>query len=129
MVTLINRDGFYCKVNQYKPTTDQEIFDHIMSEIVKVSGYSADLIKSPSRKMEIRIWRQIGMYICCQKKFTSLSEIGKYFGHRDHSTSINARDKIQDLIDSNDPIVVEKMKLLNSLTHLQPSNRKPYGKA
>jgi chromosomal replication initiation ATPase DnaA len=129
MVTLINRNGFYVKVNQFKPSTDQEIFDHIMSEICKASGYTPEQINSQSRKMEIRIWRQIGMYICVQKKFTTLSAIGKYFGFRDHSTTIAANARIQDLMDCNDSLVVEKMKMLNSLTHFAPSKRKPYGKA
>lgn len=82
-----------------------------------------------NRKIEIRTWRQIGMYILREKNILSLKTIGRYFGGRNHATIIHASDRIQDLIDSNDPIVMEKFAKLSDIIHIKPSNRKPYGKA
>ena len=129
MTNLISRDGFYVRVSRsHIPSMDE-----ICSEIVKQSGYSATLLKSKTRKQEIRVWRQLGMYLMIQQGNCSLSAIGLYWGGRDHSTAISARNKIQDLIDINDPIVMDKMRMLNSIYSVNPKplnySVKRYGKA
>ena len=118
MTNLISRDGFYVRVSRsHIPSMDE-----ICSEIVKQSGYSASLLKSKTRKQEIRVWRQLGMYLMIQQGNCSLSSIGLYWGGRDHSTAISARDRIQDLIDSRDQIVLEKLRMLNMINS---NNSKP----
>lgn len=129
MTSLINRSGFWVRVSESKPNTPEEIVEGIINNIVHVSGYSRSRLMEENRKIEIRTWRQIGMYIIREKKILSLKSIGKFFGGRNHATVIHASDRIQDLIDSNDPIVMEKFAKLTNIIHIKPSNRKPYGKA
>jgi len=45
--------------------------------------------------------RQIAMYILTLKTHASLKEIGRYFGGRDHSTVIYAKETVLDLMDTN----------------------------
>jgi hypothetical protein len=73
------------------------------------------LIKSKSRKMEVRVLRQMIMYICNLNNIGSLREVGEYFGGRDHSTIISAKNKVRDLLDSKDPLYTS---VYNSLKHL-----------
>ena len=73
------------------------------------------------------------MYLMWKQGNCSLSTIGMYWGGREHTTTISARDRIQDLIDSRDPIVLEKLRLLNVVysNNSKPSNysAQKHGKA
>ena len=51
-------------------------------------------ISSQKRNKEIVFPRQIVMYICRSMLGTSLQNIGKYLGGRDHTTIIHGHDKI-----------------------------------
>lgn len=127
MISLISRDGFWVRVSESKPNTPEEIAESIINNIVICSGYSKSRLMEDNRKIEIRTWRQIGMYIMRKKNIMSLKTIGRQFGGRNHATVIHASERIQDLIDSNDPIVMEKFAKLSHIIHICPSNKKPYG--
>lgn len=53
-------------------------------------------MKSKKRTKEIAIPRQVAMYLCKQFTDSSLSEIGKNFGGKDHATVIYACRQIED---------------------------------
>lgn len=70
----------------------------IETVIVETAGYfnlDPKLLKSSSRKKDILLARQIAMYISRTVLDMSLPKIGEEFGGRDHSTVINAIDKIE----------------------------------
>ena len=52
-------------------------------------------MKAKKRSRGIAYPRQIAMYLASQLTDYSLPEIGEYFGGRDHTTVMHARDKIQ----------------------------------
>ena len=68
----------------------------IMNKISSTSGISVEDMKSKSRQSKIIQPRFTAMYI--SRKLTGLTtiEIGKEFGDRDHSTVVNAINKIEE---------------------------------
>ncbi len=70
--------------------------DYIQKTVCEYFGVKVLDIKAKKRTKEVALPRQVGMYIT--KKFTdkSLSEIGKYFGGKDHATVIYACKQIED---------------------------------
>ena len=74
----------------------------IMDKVSDRMNVSVDDLKSKSRHSSIVQPRFVAMYICTKLTNLTTIEIGKEFGSRDHSTVINARDKIQKLVDEDD---------------------------
>ncbi len=109
-------EGALTRVVAYASLTRQEITTEVVSEALKdvfpnraakeitldviqevVAQYfkiRIDALQSKKRTREIALPRQIAMYLCRELTDTSLPQIGKFFGGRDHTTVIHAYDKI-----------------------------------
>jgi len=87
-----------------------------MSQIaLQVASYfhiGSDDLVSPSRVRSISHPRHIAMYLCQRLTHSSLEEIGRFFGGRDHSTVKHGCDRIRILLESDS-------SLRNSLDSLQ----------
>lgn len=59
-----------------------------------------DVVKMKSRRAPLVRARQISMYLARTMTNASLSNLGKFFGGRDHSTVIHACKQVQNLMDS-----------------------------
>ena len=110
MITLISKRGFYVRISADKPITLQEHLDRIMDKIVDAGG-DKELICSQTRISEHKTWRQIAMWYARFNQLGTWKAIGFYF-NRDHSTVINAVNYINDLIESKDKEVIEKLDKL-----------------
>ncbi len=71
--------------------TAPEIILKVVSENFKLS---VEELKSNSRRREISLARQIGMYLMRQHTDLSLPRIGEEFGGKDHTTVLYSCDKI-----------------------------------
>jgi len=75
-----------------KPVT----VDLIQKAVCEYFGLKIHDIKAKKRTKEIANARQIAMYISKQLTHLSLSEIGRYFGGKDHATVIYACRQIEE---------------------------------
>ena len=61
-------------------------------------GFSADDLRSPSRRQPLVLSRQVAMYLCREQTDLSLPKIGALFGGRDHTTVMHAIEKVKRLL-------------------------------
>ncbi|MBI4687459.1 MAG: chromosomal replication initiator protein DnaA [Nitrospirae bacterium] len=70
--------------------------DFILKTVCEYYGLKLNDIKAKKRSRDIAFPRQVAMYLCRLLTDVSLSEIGKCFGGKDHSTVIHACKQIED---------------------------------
>ncbi|WP_315506877.1 chromosomal replication initiator protein DnaA [Pyramidobacter piscolens] len=76
------------------PLTFQSIMDVVSSEF----GFSPEDICSKRRTAEVALARQVAMYMCRIHTESSLQQIAKDFGKKDHTTVLHALKKIEMLM-------------------------------
>ncbi|MBO7452481.1 MAG: chromosomal replication initiator protein DnaA [Clostridiales bacterium] len=84
--------------NIISPKKSQQISPELIISLVsKYYGVSVEKIQSKNRSKEIITPRYVAIYLCREMLDNfSLKTIGKFFGGRDHSTLINAINKVDD---------------------------------
>jgi len=87
-------NGFY---NEVPLTIYQSLAIDLVKKLVcEQYGVTAEQLECKSRVRPFVIPRHIAMYICDELQLGTLKGIGSKFGGRDHSTVINAKQKIND---------------------------------
>ncbi|PZD73449.1 Chromosomal replication initiator protein DnaA [Acaryochloris thomasi RCC1774] len=89
----------------------------IMAAIVETYGISTEDLKSNSRRREISLARQIGMYLMRQHTDLSLPKIGEEFGGKDHTTVMYSCEKVS-VLETNDPDVAQQLRQLSDRINL-----------
>lgn len=89
-------DTFITKENTVRITVDS-----ILNATAEYFSVQVDDIKGPGRRREISHPRQIAIYLCRQLTDLSYPRIGKQIGGRDHSTILNASQKIEKQVETN----------------------------
>ena len=91
--------------------------EFIQETVAKYFSINVEDLKSSKRSNDVTHPRQIAMYLCRNVAGMSLPQIGKDFGHRDHTTVMHACTKIEkEIKDSssnnsqNTKLVVESLK-------------------
>lgn len=89
----------------------------IMKEVADYYGLKVSDLKSKTRKKDIALPRQVAMYISRELTESSLGEIGKSMGGKDHATVIYASKQVK-LRREKDPNLNRAIEnLLNKLRH------------
>lgn len=84
----------------------------IQEAVAEKLNISVAALRGKSRKKEIVYARMIAMTLATELTDHSLKTIGSFFGNRDHSTVIHARDTIQNRIRSDDSEVIDAVNSL-----------------
>jgi chromosomal replication initiator protein len=85
-------------IQEYENTATIEDIQRIVSDYYKIRLQD---LKGSSRVKAIVVPRQICMFLIEKHLGKSLTDIGRSFGNKDHTTVINARDRIKSLQTSN----------------------------
>lgn len=72
--------------------------EHIQRHVAEGFGVKPSDLRARNRTRAVSFPRQVAMYLARQLTQTSLSEIGRAFGGKDHTTVIHAVEKIQTLL-------------------------------
>ena len=72
--------------------------DQIQRKVCDFFGIKISDLKAQNRTKAVAFPRQIAMYLSRQLTHASLSEVGRAFGGKDHTTVLHAVDKIQNLL-------------------------------
>ena len=90
--------------------TDRSVYKNDVHRIQRVVcdyfKVTIDDIKGKKRSQNINYPRQVAIYLCRELTNESYPKIGTYFGGRDHSTIINAYEKIKKELEKNDQLKV-----------------------
>lgn len=76
------------------------------------------MLRSPSRKKELVLPRQVGIYLIRKHTSAGLKEIGQIFGGRDHSTAVHAVDRIESLVEHDTILQADLKAIQGVLFHL-----------
>jgi chromosomal replication initiator protein len=84
----------------------------VINIVAEMYGVPVEDLKGSSRRREISVARQIGMYLMRQHTDLSLPKIGEVFGGKDHTTVLYSCDKIAQQKD-NDPDLARDLRQLS----------------
>lgn len=128
-ITYISISGLSMTVENLAPVLNPpvergevtpELILNIIAETYKVS---VEDLKGNSRRREISLARQIGMYLMRQHTDLSLPRIGEEFGGKDHTTVMYSYDKINQL-QKKDLDLSQTLSQLSDRIHLASRTQK-----
>ncbi len=89
--------------------------EQIIHVVAREYGVDEDRMLSRDRSHDVALPRQVAMYLIRKETESSLPEIGKALGGRDHTTVMYGCDKVGDLLDTDDELRRRMMKIRESL--------------
>jgi hypothetical protein len=101
------------------------MIEKIAEEVAKFSGLTMDELRNEGRKSKYVEPRQVAMTISYELSDFSLSEVGRFFGGRAHCTVINARKRVNNLLEVDKGFykkwdkLIKKLKEVDYRTELQ----------
>lgn len=102
VATLINwRKEYYLDPNETF-IGDSNAVDALIKDVARVFNVKVNNIKSRSKSNELVMLRKIVVFISTTYRYSSLTDIGKKLGGRDHTTLIHSNHSFRDLYHSND---------------------------
>lgn len=88
----------------------------ITGAVAEAFSINPALIRGKQRKREILIPRQVSMMLIRELTDTPLTEIGRFFTGRDHSTVLNAIARIKEVLSENPSLKRKVQDIRNNLT-------------
>ncbi|MCB9641177.1 MAG: chromosomal replication initiator protein DnaA [Myxococcales bacterium] len=110
-VTLrMARDVLRGLMPERQPVASVDVIQQIVADYYDVKIHD---LRGNKRQKQILLPRQVAMYLCRKLAQASFVEIGAGFGGKDHSTAINACQRVEQLL-PNDPILRSELNELES---------------
>jgi chromosomal replication initiator protein len=94
----------------------------VIMAVAEEFDVSIDDLKGSSRRREISVARQVGMYLMRHHTNLSLPKIGEEFGGKDHTTVIYSYEKITQLKET-DPVMAQTLRQLSDRINLASQPR------
>jgi chromosomal replication initiator protein len=93
------------------PRKDEVRPDDVLSKVAEVFGVTVDRLLGRDRSHDIALPRQVAMYLLRAESNFSLPQIGNALGGRDHTTVMYACDKVADLLERDDRLRRQVIKV------------------
>ena len=93
------------------PRRSEVNLDDVLHSVSEVFGVTVDRILGRDRTQEVALPRQIAMYLLREEANYSLPQIGDALGGRDHTTVMYACDKVADLLERDDRLRRQVIKV------------------
>ncbi len=98
----IDKEAAWEALKQYVSESEKVItIEMVQKQVAQFYDIKTSALRAKGRSQDIAVPRQIAMFLCRELTEQSLSEIGKKFGGRNHTTVIHACRKIEKDCDSN----------------------------
>ena len=85
--------------------------EEVVDAVASAFGVTSEQLTGRARSRDIALPRQVAMYLLREEANVSLPQIGEALGGRDHTTVMYACDKVADLIESDDRLRRQVLKL------------------
>ncbi|MDR1054225.1 MAG: hypothetical protein LBL39_08615 [Planctomycetaceae bacterium] len=84
-------------------------------------GLSEDVLQSRNRSRQVNVPRMLAMWLARKYTRFALSEIGRYFGDRSHSTVVTAQKRVDEWIDQKitSPLAAQNLNISQTLQTLE----------
>ncbi len=89
--------------------------DDVLDAVSRSFGISSDRLLGRERTRDVALPRQVAMYLMREEGGVSLPQIGDLVGGRDHTTVIYACDKVSDLMETDDRLRRQVLKIREQL--------------
>src|SRR5262245_45627463 len=97
------------------PEPDQLTPERIVAAVAERFGVKCEALCGMRRTRTISMPRQVAMYLMRQLTDLSLTEVGRFFGGRDHTTVLYACEKVAAQISSDEPFSEKINALISTL--------------
>ncbi len=87
----------------------------VLKAVAEVFGLSPDELLGRSRSRDVALPRQVAMYLMREEVNASLPQIGEVLGGRDHTTVMYACEKVADLIERDDRLRRQVLRIREQL--------------
>jgi chromosomal replication initiator protein len=91
----------------------------IAKVVCETFGLSDQALQSKSRSKQVMAPRMLAMWLARKYTRSALSEIGKYFGDRTHSTVLIAQKRVDQWVDKNHPIHTEHFNMTEMIQKIE----------
>lgn len=88
---------------------------HVVDVVASAFGISSEKLMGRDRSREVALPRQVVMYLLRQEANVSLPQIGEALGGRDHTTVIYGCEKVADMIERDDHLRRQVLKIREQL--------------
>ncbi len=102
--SLTDHDAIRCTMDLIRASQPIIRMSDIEKVVCDAFGLEDSILRAKSKCQSVSQPRMLAMFLARKYTRTALSEIGEYFGNRQHSTVISAQKKVEGWIDGNEVI-------------------------
>jgi chromosomal replication initiator protein len=104
-------DALRCTLDLVRASQPIVRLNDIERAVCGAFGLEQEMLRAKSKCQSISQPRMLAMFLARKYTRTALSEIGEYFGKRQHSTVISAQKKVEQWLSTDDAIPLGRSKV------------------
>jgi chromosomal replication initiator protein len=104
-------DVIRCTLDLVRASQPVVRLNDIERVVCEIFGLHDEMLRAKTKCQSVSQPRMLAMFLARKYTRTALSEIGEYFGNRQHSTVISAQRKVEEWLSSNDSIPLGRNKV------------------